>query len=595
MLTAPFTEPIAQEVWQSRYRLTGHGQANEPDVFATWDRVALALSDQEAHQRDRWRKAFRGLLAHFRFLPGGRILAGAGAGHRMTLFNCFTAGNLHDSLGGIFEALAEAMITMQAGGGIGCDFSPLRPRGMEAAGSGNIASGPVSFLRIWNEACSVLTSMAPRSGAMMALLRCDHPDIETFIDAKREGADLHHFNLSVLISDAFIRAVEEDAPWRLVFPIGDRPQPEDAAICDRQWSGADKPERCLVMRTVMARELWQRLQRAAFACGDPGVVFMDRIRSEDNLRYAETISAVNPCGEVPLPPHGACNLGSINLTQFIDDAFGAHPRLKLHEIASSAALATRLLDNVIDASPFPLKAQQRCAHGCRRIGIGITGLADAFAMLGIRYGSAASLEVADTVMKTICEAAYLASTELAAERGSFPLYRSADYLAGPFIQRLPAELGDAIRARGMRNSHLLAIAPAGTISLLANNVSSGMEPVYALDGERSPRNARGETIRMPVRDHAWRLFRERHGEQAKAPDYFVEARDLSPVVQLEMQATLQPHVDQSISKTVNLPTDARFDDCSDLFLRAWRLGLKGCTMFRSRPEQPLAQGRCACP
>jgi ribonucleoside-diphosphate reductase alpha chain len=583
MLDPLFTEPVAMQVWDARYRLCETGRAREPGIQASWDRVALALSAVETHHRDEWRSRFRNVLSGFRFLPGGRILAGAGAPGRATLFNCFVTGQLHDSLEGIFSTLSEAMITMQAGGGIGCDFSPLRPAGFMAQESGNVASGPVSFMHVWNEACAVLTSTAPRRGAMMATLRCDHPDIEAFIDAKKDGTALRNFNLAVLISDVFMTAVEQDAPWRLVFPIAGRPLPADAMVCDRKWSGSAAPEQCVVARIVSARALWERLQRAAFDYGDPGVIFIDRVERDNNLYYAESISATNPCGEVPLPPHGACNLGSINLTKFISDPFGAHPRLDLQAIAAAAAIATRLLDDVYQASPFPLKAQEKTARASRRIGIGITGLADAYAMLGIRYGSAASMELADKVMATICHAAYRTSIDMAAERGVFPQYRAADYLAAPFIQALPPDLVDGIRSKGIHNSHLTAIAPAGSISLLANNVSSGIEPIYAYHGQRHVRDARGTAQRVAVHDYAWKLFRELNGENTPLPDYFVEAHEVPAVAQLELQAVLQAHVDQAISKTINLSAAAQFEECQAIFTRAYQLGLKGCTMFR--PEQ----------
>ncbi|MET0963244.1 MAG: ribonucleoside-diphosphate reductase, adenosylcobalamin-dependent, partial [Noviherbaspirillum sp.] len=410
--------------------------------------------------------------------------------------------------------------------------------------------------------------------------RCDHPDVEAFIEAKRDPAVLHNFNLSVLVSDAFMDAVREDAPWRLMFPVAGRPLPADAMVCDRKWSGSAAPEQCLVARIVSARALWQRLQRAAFDCGDPGVIFIDRVERSNNLQYAETISAVNPCAEAPLPPHGACNLGSINLSRFVSDPFEAHPRLELQAIAGTAALATRMLDNAYEASCFPLKAQEKAARGARRIGLGITGLADAFLMLGVRYGSAASLELADKLMSTICHAAYRSSVAMAGERGVFPQYSAQQYLDSPFIQSLPAELVEAIRSNGIHNSHLTAIAPAGSISLLANNVSSGIEPVHAFRGERHVRNARGTVQRIPVHDYAWKLFRERHGENAPLPSWFVEAHEVPVAAQLELQSVLQAHVDQAISKTINLPATAQFEASQSVYTRAYELGLKGCTMFR---------------
>ena len=500
-------EPVSEYVWRTRYR---DGGAAEPSVAATWERVALALSQAEPHHHDTWHDRFGQLLSHFRFLPAGRILAGAGRARRTTLFNCFVMGPLHDSLDGIFSALGESMVTLQAGGGIGCDFSTLRPAGAPARESGNIASGPVSFMHLWDAACATLLSTSARRGAMMATLRCDHPDIDQFIDAKRSGGALRHFNLSVLVTDAFMQAVDEDAQWPLVFPLAGHALPEAAIVCQRRWSGGAADEPCLVARTVGARELWERMLRAAFDCGDPGVIFIDHVQRANNLHYMENLSACNPCGEVPLPPHGACNLGSLNLTQYVEDPFGRHPRLDLHGLSSASALATRMLDNVYEISQFPLKAQASAAHASRRLGLGITGLADALAMLGVQYGADSALDIADTVMRTVSHAAYRASIALAGERDAFPAYRAAEYLGGDFIQSLPQDILEGIWKNGIRNSHVNAIAPAGTISLLANNVSSGIEPVFSFQHKRRLRDPDGGTITM----QAAVLLAQRFGPQS---------------------------------------------------------------------------------
>lgn len=575
-----FTEAVAEQVWRAKYRLSEDGHVHEASIRDTWSRVAVALAGPESHHRDDWRGRFEAALNGFRFLPGGRILAGAGTGRRSTLFNCFVSGTLPDSIEGIFSALAEAMATMQAGGGVGCDFSTLRPAGMKAAGTGNIASGPVSFMQAWDAACTALAATRPRRGAMMATLRCDHPDIERFIYAKSRPGTLQHFNLSVLVTDAFMRAVEEDAPWQLVFPLAERRPPPGTMVTERVWSGSMAPQQCAIVRTLSARPLWEEMQKAAFESGDPGVIFIDRVERDNNLYYAETISATNPCGEVPLPSHGACNLGSINLTRFVSDPFGTQPKLDLDGIAGTAAVATRMLDNVYEVSPFPLKVQATVAHASRRIGIGITGLADAFAMLGMRYGSGASIDLADKIMRTVCQAAYRTSIDLARERGVFPEYRPQKYLEASFIRNLPPEIVDAIRHHGIRNSHLTAIAPAGSISLLANNVSSGIEPIYAMHMHRRIRTADGAVVHVPVRDYAWALFRQRFGEKAPVPASLVEARDIDPLDQLRLQAALQANVDQSISKTINIPADAGFDPYQDIFSQAYRMGVKGCTIFR---------------
>ena len=593
-----FTEAIAEHVWSAKYRLFEDGRFLESDIHETWSRVALALSKPELHRRDEWRRSFEAALSRFRFLPSGRILAGAGSHRRVTLFNCFVMGHIRDAIDGIFSALGEAMITMQAGGGIGCDFSTLRPEGWRADASGNIASGPVSFMQVWNHACATLISTGMRRGAMMATLRCDHPDIERFIDAKRDAKTLQHFNLSVLVSDDFMQAVEQDAPWPLMFPLGGRPLVVGAPVCEKIWSGSSTPEPCLVTRTVAARELWERMLRAAFECGDPGVIFIDRIQRANNLWYAERISATNPCGEVPLPPYGACNLGSINLTHFVEDPFGPHRKLDLQGIAGTTAVAVRMLDNVYDVSHFPLPAQQETARASRRIGLGITGLADAFAMLGVRYGSRVSIDIADRIMQTICHAAYRTSIELAHERGTFPAYRPTEYLAGDFILSLPREIVESIHLNGIRNSHLTAIAPAGSISLLANNVSSGIEPIYALQADRKVRLPDGSVKVMPAQDYAWALFRKLHGQNAPLPNYyFIEAWDVDPMDQLALQSRVQAYVDQSISKTINFPAQASFERYRDLYMQAYRLGLKGCTVFRAGTAAGavLSPSGSACP
>jgi ribonucleoside-diphosphate reductase alpha chain len=581
MHDAHLTEPIAQLVWRARY---GGGPQGDADVQATWSRVALALATPEAHGRDTWRARFEQVLARFRFLPGGRILAGAGRTHGATLFNCFASGTLPDALDGIFSALGETVVTLQAGGGMGCDFSPLRPAGARAVRSGNTAAGPLAFMRVWDAAAAALAQPGGRGPAMLAALRCDHPDIEAFIDAKR-GGTLSHFNLSVLISDEFMRAVEQDGPWPLVFPVsGHAPVPE-LPICERVWSGADQAQPCQVWATVPARALWQRLLRAAFDCGEPGVIFIDHVRRANNLRDHEHIAVCNPCGEVPLPPHGACNLGSLNLTQFVHDPFGRHPRLELGALAEAATVATRMLDNTYQVSAWPLKAQSTAAHATRRLGLGITGLADALAMLGVRYGDDAALELADVIMRTVSHAAYRASIALADARGAFPAYDAASYLGSDFIQTLPPDLIDSIWQHGIRNSHLTALAPAGGISLLANNVSSGIEPIFALRQRRTVRRADGSRHQVVAADYAWSLFRRLNGPHAALPAALAEASEVDPLRQLHMVSRLQAHVDQGISKTLNLAPGTAFKDFAPLYADAWRLGLKGCTVYR--PEAAI--------
>lgn len=575
-----FETELSRLIWQTRYRA-----GDEPDVAASWQRVAGALAAAEPDERESWRQRFVDLLTDFRFLPGGRIQAGAGTGHDVTLFNCFVMGAVPDDMAGIFESLKEGALTMQQGGGVGYDFSTLRPAGLHGARVGGVASGPVSFMGIWDAMCATLLSTAARRGAMMATLRCDHPDIETFIDAKRDARALRNFNVSVLVTDAFMQAVEAGDEWALVFPI-DHLSDEDLALyperVERRWSGRERAVQCAVIRRVPAHDLWQRIMRANYDTAEPGVLFIDRINRENNLHYREWISATNPCGEIPLPNYGACNLGSLNLTRFVTAPFEAEASLDLDGLAAAAGVATRLLDNVVDVSRFPLPAQQDQAHGTRRIGLGITGLADALIMLGLRYDSAAARECAADIMRCVCHAAYRTSVELARDKGSFPFLIKDAYLASPFIERLPADIRDGIAEHGIRNSHLTAIAPAGTISLLANNVSSGVEPVFSFSYRRRVRDLDGSERWEEVEDDAARLWRQRFGDRPLG-DAFVDARRLAPADHLAMQAAVQPFVDSAISKTINVPRETSFDAFEQVYRQAYRLGLKGCTTFRPNP------------
>lgn len=580
MQTTRFTGEISDHVWRTRYRWSEGGHMQEPSIEATWDRVALAVSGAEAHHHDEWRERFRSILNDFRFLPGGRILAGAGTSRRATLFNCFVMGLVEDSVQGIFNALREAMVTLQAGGGVGVDFSTLRPAGSMAVASGGVASGPVSFMRVWEESNTVLESSNLRRGAMMATLRCDHPDIEEFIEAKIAGEALPHFNLSVLISDDFMRAVDEDGPWPLVFPLGEHPIPVGGEVCERIWSGGTTPQLCLVHRRLPARALWSRLLDAAHASAEPGVLFIDRINRVNNLWYCENLSATNPCGEIPLAPYGACDLGSINLTRFVQHPFAQHPSVDFGGLKAVAGIATRFLDNVHDISMFPLKAQEKAAGASRKIGLGITGLADMFAMLGLRYGSQASIDLTHEIMSVIRDTAYRTSIEIAREKGVFPAFDKIKYGASPFVLDLPRDIQDAIAQHGIRNSHLLAVAPTGAISLLANNVSSGIEPIFAFKAVRRVRGADGQPVTFDVEDAAWRAYKELNGLQAPLPAYFVEAVEVSAEDQLRMMAAVQSCVDNAISKTVRLRQSANAQELGVVLRRAWELGLKGCAVYR---------------
>jgi len=571
---------IGTVTWRAKYRRRGADGAPERAVADTWRRVAHALAQAEAPaQRAAWEQRFHAILENFRFLPGGRILAGAGTTQRVTLFNCFVMGIVEDSLDGIFNALKEGALTMQQGGGVGYDFSTLRPGGVLARNSGVVASGPVSFMRIWDAMCATILSTGARRGAMMATLRCDHPDIETFIAAKHVRGELRHFNLSVLVTDDFMAAVKRDAEWPLVFPLAE----PGAETVMREWPGAAGPRACTVVRRVRARALWDAIMRANYEYAEPGVIFIDRVQRLNNLHYCERISATNPCGEIPLPPYGACDLGSVNLARFVTAPFTPQARLDAEAIADTAATAARLLDNVYEVSNFPLPAQKETARSSRRLGLGITGLADALLMLGVRYDSEPARALAAQAMRTICHSAYRASAATAREKGAFPLFRADAYLRGEFVRALPPDIRDAIAAHGIRNSHLTAIAPAGTISLLADNVSSGIEPVFAAHFQRNARLESGEVQTIEVADYACRLYQElRHDERA-LPPALVTATAVAPDAQVALQAALQPYVDNAISKTVNVAEDIGFDAFKSVYEDAYALGLKGCTTFRPNP------------
>ena len=556
-MTDSALDPIAREIWDMKYRFKrADGTPIDESVDDTWTRVAKALAQPEAsHKRGRWERAFHEAMSGYRFLPAGRIIAGAGTGRKVTLFNCFVMGTLEDDMSAIFDGLREAALTMQQGGGIGHDFSTLRPRGAPVKGVGADASGPLSFMDVWDSMCRTIMSAGSRRGAMMATMRCDHPDIEDFITAKQSSARLRMFNLSVLVTNAFMDAVKADASWDLVF------------------AGT-------VYRTVPARSLWDRIMRSTYDYAEPGVIFIDRINEANNLGYCETIHATNPCGEQPLPAYGACLLGSVNLARLVWHPFSERAHVCSKDLASIVTTAVRMLDNVIDVSNYPLEAQAREARAKRRIGLGVTGLADALAMCGLRYGSPAAAAAAKDWMHQIERAAYLASTQLAAEKGSFPLFDRDAYLASGHVRSLDEDIRKAIADHGIRNALLTSIAPTGTISLFAGNVSSGIEPVFSLKYNRRVLQPDGNHRVEPVEDYAVRLYRELHGADAGLPDVFVTTADLSPGDHIVMQAALQAHVDSSISKTVNVPEDISFEAFREVYMQAWDTGLKGCTTYR---------------
>jgi ribonucleoside-diphosphate reductase alpha chain len=548
---------ISRQIWDHKYRF------KEPDgtpidltIEDSWRRTARALAAIE-HDPAHWEGKFYSALEGFKFLPGGRILTGAGTGRRVTLFSCFAMGMIEDDLGAIFSHLREAALTMQQGGGIGYDFSSLRPKGALVKRVGADASGPLSFMDVWDAMCETIMSAGSRRGAMMATLRCDHPDIEAFICAKQQKGRLSNFNLSVLVTDAFMDAIDADADWLLVF-------------------GGQ------TYKVVKARALWDTIMRSTYDYAEPGVLFIDRINAHNNLSYCERINATNPCGEQPLPPYGACLLGSLNLSRFVKNPFTQNAHLDEDALANVTAIAVRMLDNVIDVSDFALDEQRAESKAKRRIGLGTTGLADALGMCRLRYGSEDSVTQAARWAGLITNTAYFTSTMLAREagRGPFPLFDRDAYLTAPMIKTLDTSVQNAIAEGGIRNSHLTSIAPTGTISLIAGNISSGIEPIFDFSYTRKVTQKDGSTREEEIEDYAVALYRRQFGKDAPLPDYFVTAQTLSPKDHLATQAALQPHIDSSISKTVNCPESISFEEFKTIYRDAYSLGCKGCTTFR---------------
>jgi ribonucleoside-diphosphate reductase alpha chain len=549
-----FTAPIAEQIWDMKYRFKdANGTAIDTTVEDSWRRVARSLAAVEEKPKH-WEKKFFSALEDFKYLPAGRILAGAGTERSVTLFNCFVMGTVPDNMGGIFEMLKEAALTMQQGGGIGYDFSTIRPKGAAVKGVAADASGPLSFMDVWDAMCRTIMSAGSRRGAMMATMRCDHPDVEQFIVAKQDAARLRMFNLSVLITDPFMEAVKADGPWELKF--------DD-----------------MVYKTVQARDLWNGIMKSTYDFAEPGVIFIDRINQRNNLHYAETIAATNPCGEQPLPPYGACLLGSINLAKLVAQPFDAGAELDITALDDLVRTAVRMMDNVVDSSKFPLDAQRAEAMAKRRIGLGVTGLADALLMVGSQYGTQQAADLAEQWLKAIARAAYLASSDLAAEKGAFPLFDKEQFLASETMMDMDDDVRDAIAKNGIRNALLTSIAPTGTISLYAGNVSSGIEPVFAYAYTRKVLQKDGSRTEEEVVDYAVQMWREKFGDKA-LPDYFVNAQTLAPLAHVRMQAAVQKWVDSSISKTINCPEDISFEDFKEVYMSAWDQGCKGCTTYR---------------
>ena len=549
-----FPMAISQQIWDMKYRLKDqNGTFLEQTVQDTWRRIAKALSEVETEPK-KWETIFYNALTDFKFLPAGRITAGSGTKRNVTLFNCFVMGVIPDSMSGIFDMLKEAALTMQQGGGIGYDFSTIRPKGSLVKGIAADASGPVSFMDVWDSMCRTIMSAGSRRGAMMATMRCDHPDIEEFIAAKSDSQKLRMFNLSVLVTDAFMDAVKKGEDWKLIYNNK-------------------------VYSVIKAADLWDQIMRATYNFAEPGVIFIDRINATNNLSYCETITATNPCGEQPLPPYGACLLGSINLAKLVEQPFDKNAYLDVSQLEDLVSTAVRMMDNVIEVSQFPLEAQKLEAKNKRRIGLGVTGLADALLMVGLRYGSDEAVKKTEKWMKTIALSAYKASINLAEEKGAFPLFDPEKFIVSGKMIQMDEDVKQAVHKFGIRNALLTSIAPTGTISLYAGNVSSGIEPVFAYSYKRKVLQNDGSHVEEEVVDYAVQLWRDKFGN-APLPDLFVSAQNLTPADHVKMQAAAQKWVDSSISKTINCPEDISFDDFKEVYIQAYDTGCKGCTTYR---------------
>jgi ribonucleoside-diphosphate reductase alpha chain len=573
--------PLTPQAISEEVLLEKYSKGSERSILDVNQRVARALAQaEEPAQQAAWEARFLHALQSG-FLPAGRIQSAAGTDLAATLINCFvqpvgdSIAHVENGHPGIYTALTEAAETMRRGGGVGYDFSRIRPRGAWVGSTQSSASGPVSYMRVFDRSCETVESAGARRGAQMGVLRCDHPDIEEFIHAKDAG-DLKNFNLSVGVTDAFMRAVQNNAEFSLLHHA------EPGLAQKAAGAYQDKDRGPWIYRRLPARDLWDQIMRSTYDHAEPGVLFLDPINRDNNLSYCETIASTNPCAEQPLPPYGCCCLGSIDLTRFIDQAFQADARFDEAAFCDVARLAVRMLDNVLDVTVWPLPQQQEEARSKRRVGLGFTGLGDALVMLGLRYDTAEARDMAQHMAELMRDTAYDASVELARERGPFPLFKADLYLAEPtFASRLPAGLKERVRAHGLRNSHLLSIAPTGTISLaFADNASNGIEPAFSWCYTRKKRMPDGSLKEYAVEDHAWRLYRQLFGEHRALTPAFVTALEMSAQAHEAMVAAVAPFIDTAISKTVNVPADYPYAEFQNLYLQAWQSGLKGLATYR---------------
>ena len=578
-------QPISRDVLAEKYFKPG-----ESSLEQLYGRVARALASVEKPElRAEWEQKFLTNL-HAGAIGAGRIMSAAGTDIQATLINCFVQpvgdaiqGVDDEGYPGIYEALREAAETMRRGGGVGYDFSRIRPKGAFVKGTHSIASGPCSYMNVFDQSCSTVESAGSRRGAQMGVLRIDHPDVAEFITAKRTPGRWNNFNVSVGVSDAFMQAVAEGTDWELVH----KAKPGQKVL---EGGGYQRADGLWVYRKLPARELWDTIMQSTYDFAEPGILFLDQIGRDNNLNYCEKIEATNPCGEQPLPPYGCCDLGPIILTNFVRNPFGAGGDAAFDFDAFEQVVATqvRALDNVLDVTFWPLEQQRNESAHKRRIGVGFTGLGNALTMLKLRYDREDGRAMATEIARRMRDAAYRASVELAKEKGAFPKFKADGYLAeGTFASRLPDDIQADIRQHGIRNSHLLSIAPTGTVSLaFADNASNGIEPAFSWGYKRNKREADGSKSSYTVEDHAFRLYRSlvdstvSSDDTGKLPDYFVNALEMSAQDHVAMMEAVQPFVDTSISKTVNIPEDYPYDSFKDLYRQAWQAGLKGLATYR---------------
>lgn len=568
-----FEQEIVRDTWNDKYRWD---KVNEDHPHNTMYRCCQGIyPDWESNANEA--NAALAAMKEGLWMPGGRILAGAGTSKRVTLCNCYVTRTVHDSMEGIHAALGDAMLTLQQGGGIGTDFSTLRPKGAKLVRTGSTASGPLPFMDMWDAMSFTIMSAGHRRGAMMATMSCTHPDIEAFINAKHKKGRLTNFNVSVLVTDPFMKAVEDDGDWDLYFNI----PPTGPLGLEKEVNG----EKVYVYKTVKARYLWDLIMKSTFEYSEPGVIFIDRVNKLNNLNYCETISCTNPCGEQPLPPHGACNLGAINLARVVKHPFTSAACIDLPLLKRVVSIGVRFLDNVLDVTNWPLEQQSQEGKNKRRIGLGVSGLGNMFQQLMIPYGSVPSLHWTEAVMKTIANEAYKASALLAEERGTYTFF-SPEKFNCAFYKKLNDDIQTLIAKYGLRNGVLLTVAPTGTTSLFYGNISSGLEPIFLNKIKRSIVQGDGSLKEYGnVFDYGYLMYCRKFGIDPNSdpdlPDYMLStAGNVKPSEHVDVQAACQKWVDASISKTINCPKDLGYEDFCNVYTQAYEQGCKGCTTYR---------------